>query len=211
MRGVGGRLLGAVLVCGILWGAAGCGGSSSSGPKLTSLDIAPVSPMIAINGSVQFMGTAHFSDGSSADITHTGNWFSSNGTVATIKSTGTTPGLAHGVNLGKCEITVSFAQGPNIAMASTDLTVSNSSSNSSRDQLRGGAEIELRGEQGEVKLDGQDQRVQGVAAVRLAPGVHRVSSVDGRNAFMLHVEAGQRYALRVEGERISLEATGDGR
>jgi len=101
---------------------ASCG-SSHSGPTLTGIDITPISPIIHVSHMQQFTATGHFSDGTTADLTINANWSSDDTTVATIENLGTQPGLATGKNVGKANITVSFAQGSSTVNASTDLTV----------------------------------------------------------------------------------------
>jgi len=101
-----------------------CGDNSNSHP-VTSIDISPISPTIAVGAMQQFTATGHFSDGSTADLTHQANWSSSVTSVGTIQSVGTQPGLASGVSAGTTQITVSFAQGSSSVTASTDLTVTN--------------------------------------------------------------------------------------
>jgi hypothetical protein len=101
---------------------ASCG-SSNSGPTLTSIDISPISPTIAVSATQQFTATGHFSDKTTSDLTTNANWSSSVTTVATIQNLGTHPGLATSVAMGKTSITVSFAQASSSVNASTDLTV----------------------------------------------------------------------------------------
>jgi uncharacterized protein YjdB len=98
-------------------------GSSSSGPSLTSIDIAPISPTITVGDNQQFTATGHFSDGTTSNITPQSNWSSDNNAVATVENVGTQPGLATGKAVGKANITVSFAQGSSSVTATTDLTV----------------------------------------------------------------------------------------
>jgi len=101
---------------------SGCG-SSYSGTTLQTIDIAPISPSIAVGGTVQFTATGHYSDNTTADLTKQSNWTSSVTTVATVDNLGTTPGLAHGVGARQSNITVSFAQGSSSLNASTNVNV----------------------------------------------------------------------------------------
>jgi uncharacterized protein YjdB len=93
------------------------------GSTLTGIAIAPISPSIAVGGTVTFTATGHFSNGPDQDLTHQSSWTSSVASVATIAETGTTPSLATGVAQGMTQITVSFQQGANNVQASTNLTV----------------------------------------------------------------------------------------
>jgi uncharacterized protein YjdB len=101
---------------------SGCG-SSYSGTTLTGIDIAPISPTIAVGATQQFTALGHYSDGTSANLTVQSTWTSSVTSVATIDNLGTTPGLANAVGAGQSNITVSFAQGSSSVNASTNLTV----------------------------------------------------------------------------------------
>ena len=57
---------------------------------LVSLTISPLNPSVSIasNATQQFSATAHFSDGSSRDVTNSVSWSSSDTNVATVSSTG---------------------------------------------------------------------------------------------------------------------------
>lgn len=98
-------------------------GSSNSGPSLTTIDIAPISPIVLVGGTQQFTATGHFSDGTSSNLTAQANWSSDNTAVATIQNLGTHPGLATAKATGMANITVSFAQGSSTVNASTNLEV----------------------------------------------------------------------------------------
>jgi hypothetical protein len=54
---------------------AGCGGGSGSYP--IGIDIAPISPKIALGDSAQFTATAHFSNGPDQNVTRTSSWTTS--------------------------------------------------------------------------------------------------------------------------------------
>ena len=100
-----------------------CGTSNNNGPTLTSIDISPISPSVVVGGTVIFSALGHYSDKTTADLTHQANWSSDNTAVATIAGVGTQPSLATGKSVGMANITVSFAQGSSSVQASTDLTV----------------------------------------------------------------------------------------
>lgn len=76
-------------------------GSSSASPTITSVQVAPANMSIGINGKQQFTATAHFSDGTTQDVTSTAQWSSSDSTVASI----TAAGVATGSSLGSATIT----------------------------------------------------------------------------------------------------------
>ena len=174
-----------------------CGGSSS-GPTVSSIDIAPISPSIPVGGTQQFTGTAHYSDGSSADITHTANWSSDNSAVATVQATGTQPGLATGVAAGKCNVTVSFAQGSSSVQASTDLTVTKTKSAQAPPSDRTTtADVVIRGFSSHLQLDGKPVRTSGLTAIAIAPGVHQLTIAGSRATFTLRVQPGAHYALQI--------------
>jgi len=58
--------------------------------------VAPASKTIASGSKLQFTATGLYSDGSTADLTSTSTWSSSNGVAATIASTGIATGVAAG-------------------------------------------------------------------------------------------------------------------
>src|SRR5438045_2702305 len=82
--------------------STGKGSSSTSGsPTISSVQVAPAVTSIGISGNQQFTATAHFSDGTTQDVTSTAQWGSSDSTVASI----TAAGLATGSSLGSATIT----------------------------------------------------------------------------------------------------------
>src|SRR6266700_4753659 len=90
-----------------------CGGSSStasitqpSTKSLTNISISPTSQDIQVGATKAFKATATYSDNSTADVTDSASWSSSNPGVATIQTTGqANPGLATGVAGGSTDIT----------------------------------------------------------------------------------------------------------
>lgn len=101
----------------------------SSPPTLTSVDISPLNPTIAVNGTQQFFASGKYSDNSLQDVTQNATWTSLNPNVATIQSMGQqNPGLAVGVGAGTATITVSF----NGQRGSTLLTVTSPGGNGNK-------------------------------------------------------------------------------
>lgn len=93
---------------------------SSSGTTLTSLNISPPSPIIAVGVTQQFFANAMFSDGTGTDVTRSAAWTSSDTTKAAIQTTGqTVPGLATGMAVGSVSITAVFSG----LSATTTLTI----------------------------------------------------------------------------------------
>lgn len=88
---------------------------SDSKPMLTSIAIAPLNASIAMNATQHFTATGKYSDGSSAVITSSATWTSSNAAVAGISALG----VATGVAAGSTNVTVSL----NGVSATTKLTV----------------------------------------------------------------------------------------
>jgi hypothetical protein len=77
----------------------GCGGPKtmlSTSPELTHLEITPEKSSIALGQTVHFKATGMFNDGSSKDETQSAVWTSSNGSVASIDTTGFATSLAVG-------------------------------------------------------------------------------------------------------------------
>jgi len=81
--------------------SGGCGSSSGGPPPaptktLTTIQVTPAVPSVTIGASVQFAAKGTFSDGSTADLTGSAAWSSSDTTEATIGSTGQASGVAIG-------------------------------------------------------------------------------------------------------------------
>ena len=94
----------AALYCGLafLLTLTGCStGKGSNSSTISSLQVAPAAMSIAMGVKQQFTATAHFSDGSTQDVTSTAQWSSSDATVASV----TAAGLATGSSLGSATIT----------------------------------------------------------------------------------------------------------
>jgi hypothetical protein len=93
-----------------LWG---CGGSSSTPhvlpPTLTSIAISTTNSTVALGASQPFKATAAYSDNSTADVTSSTSWSSSDTSKATIQTVGQlSPGLSKGIALGSAMITASL-------------------------------------------------------------------------------------------------------
>jgi 6-phosphogluconolactonase (cycloisomerase 2 family) len=73
------------------------------GPSLISITITPLNELLAIGGTLQFIAIGTYSDGSTANITNSVNWSSSNTDAVMI---GDRTGLATGVGTGITTITV---------------------------------------------------------------------------------------------------------
>ena len=65
-------------------------------PPLSSVLIAPQNPLIFQGNTLQFIATATYTDGSTADLTNSSNWSSSANSIATVNSTGLATSLALG-------------------------------------------------------------------------------------------------------------------
>ncbi len=101
----------------------------SAPPTLISVDISPLNPTIAANGTQQFFTDGRYSDNSLQDVTQSATWTSSNASVATVQSAGQqNPGLATGVGAGTATITVAF----NGKSGSTSLTVTSPGGNGTK-------------------------------------------------------------------------------
>jgi len=71
-------------------GAVGVATLNVDDAILTSIDVAPSNPNIALGAQVQFAASGHFSDGTTLVLTRQVKWESSDATIAVITSTGTT-------------------------------------------------------------------------------------------------------------------------
>ncbi len=76
-------------------------------PTLTSIAVTAAASSITVGATDQFTATGTYSDGSTKNITSSVTWASSNTSVATIATGGSTPGLATGVAPGTTNITAS--------------------------------------------------------------------------------------------------------
>jgi len=98
-------------------------------PTLTSVDISPLNPTIAANGTQQFFVNGRYSDNSLQDVTQSATWTSSDASVATVQSAGQlNPGLATGVAAGTATITAAF----NGQSSSTSITVTSPAGNGTK-------------------------------------------------------------------------------
>jgi hypothetical protein len=87
---------------------------------LSSIEVTPTNPQIALGTSRQFSATGIFSDGSTQDLTGQVVWDSSTVSAATISNGPTSHGIADSVGLGNTTITATFSG----VSGSTTLTVS---------------------------------------------------------------------------------------
>ncbi len=92
-------------------------GTTTSTPTLDSITVTPGNPSIQVDSTQQFTATGFYSDLSSADITNSVAWSSSNTGFATIDANG----LATGVAAGLTTITATS----DAISGNTDLTVTN--------------------------------------------------------------------------------------
>ena len=100
----------ALLAClaGMLVLLDGCGGGSptaqtevTSTPTLSTINVTPANPSIAVGTTQQLKATGLYSDGSQQNLTNSANWTSSAAAIATVNSSG----LASGVSIGQSTIT----------------------------------------------------------------------------------------------------------
>lgn len=84
-------------------GGGGASSSTSSTAKLLSMSFSPSDPTIMVGYTVQFTVTAHYSDGTMANISSTVAWTSSPTAVAGVSTTG----LASCVGLGQADVSAS--------------------------------------------------------------------------------------------------------
>jgi Bacterial Ig-like domain (group 2) len=188
------------ILCCFLVAMPGCGGGGSGGVTLTGIDIAPISPSVAVGGQQQFTATGDFSDGSKADLTTNATWSSNATNIATIENIGTHPGLATGVSEGTAQITVSFAQGSSNVTASTDLSVTAGNTvppeGVAAVSFSAGPDATMDG----LKVDGRElpafsERI--TFSLELPAGLHRITSPDGRHTFTIILEGQRNYSFEV--------------
>jgi uncharacterized protein YjdB len=178
----------------------GCGDSSSGG-TLTGIDIAPISPSVAVGATQQFTATGHFSNGPDQNITAQSTWNSSTTAVATIQNFGTSPGLATGVATGKTTITASFAQGSSSVQGSTDLTVTATTPVSS--PRAGEGTVAIQGT-GTLVVDGMKVSVSGSMSSPLSEGTHVLRTQNGRQTVLISVGGGEVASVELSEKGLIL-------
>jgi trimeric autotransporter adhesin len=87
-----------------VFGVTGSTTLTVSAASLGSVSIAPKSATMSVGGTLQFTLTGHYSDGTTANLTSSATWSSSNSSDAAISDTG----LATGLQGGSVTITASF-------------------------------------------------------------------------------------------------------
>lgn len=74
------------------------GSITGGNPTLTSIQVTPGSPTLAMGSSKQLTATGVFSDGSTQDLTNSAAWSSANTSVATVTGTGFVTATSHGTS-----------------------------------------------------------------------------------------------------------------
>ncbi|HMZ66660.1 MAG TPA: Ig-like domain-containing protein [Leptospiraceae bacterium] len=87
---------------------------------ISSISVSPSSKTIIKGTTTQFTATANYSNGTSADISNTAVWTSSNTSIAGVNTSTSNGGLAQGINTGSVTITV--ASGGKTATASLSVS-----------------------------------------------------------------------------------------
>lgn len=93
-----GAQAGKVTISAVFAGQVGTASLTITNATLVSIAVNPASASIGIGASQPFTATGTFSDGSTAGITSTAAWTSSNNSVATIDSHGVASGIASGTS-----------------------------------------------------------------------------------------------------------------
>ncbi len=75
---------------------SGAGTGTSGNATLTSIDVTPASASVAANATQPFTATAHYSDGTTKNVTASAQWTSSSTAIASVDSTGMAKGLKNG-------------------------------------------------------------------------------------------------------------------
>ncbi len=105
-------------------GLIGCGGSAPPAPQqptLTSISVTPAGASYQVSATQQFTATAHYSDGSSKDLTQSASWSSSDTSVATVSNSAGSKGLVKMVGAGTADIVASSV----LAQGTVSITVTN--------------------------------------------------------------------------------------
>ncbi len=96
--------VGAPTITATLGGKSGSATLTVTAATLSTIAVTPATPIVVAGGSQIFVATGHYSDGTSADISSTVLWASSDITLATVVS----PGVATGLKAGAPTITASL-------------------------------------------------------------------------------------------------------
>ena len=112
----------------------GCGSSVSVSPgsaEISSLSISPAAVTLALNATQQYTATATYSDGSTANVTSSVTWASSNPKVVSTASTGMATDLSGSSNtvsitasMGSVQSNVSVVTVPQPTLTSLAITPS---------------------------------------------------------------------------------------
>lgn len=103
-------------------------------PRLTSITVTPANAVIDVAGTITYLATGHYSDGSSKDITSSVSWTSSDTSVATITGGGVATGVSDGATtisatipgssvIGQTGLTVTGATLTQISITPADSSV----------------------------------------------------------------------------------------
>ncbi|HZZ84327.1 MAG TPA: Ig-like domain-containing protein [Anaeromyxobacteraceae bacterium] len=95
---------GTVTITAAALGASSAATFTVSAAAVTAIAVTPATATIAAGYQLQFHAAATFTDGSSRDVTAQAVWTSSNGAVATVYTSGSSPGLATGLSIGTANI-----------------------------------------------------------------------------------------------------------
>jgi len=111
------KLISLALSVALVMSITGCGASTTTTTtkSLSSISITPSNASIAVNATEQFTATGNYSDGSTANLSPSVTWASSNPSVAKVSETG----VGTGVNAGTTSITATMSG----VTGSTTLTV----------------------------------------------------------------------------------------
>jgi len=100
---------------------SGAGTGTSGNATLTSIDVTPASASVAANATQPFTATAHYSDGTTKNVTASAQWTSSSTAIASVDSTG----MAKGLKNGTATITAAISS----IKGSANLTVTSAGTN----------------------------------------------------------------------------------
>src|SRR5262249_50395563 len=103
--------VGSATISATLSGVTGQTGLTVTPAVLLSITVTPANSTIQILGTVQFTATGHYTDGSTANLTTSVTWASTNSTTATISNSAGTQGRASGIGLGTTTISATASGG----------------------------------------------------------------------------------------------------
>ena len=101
---VTGVAVGNVTITATLLGKSGSSSVTVTSATLTSIEISPAAPRVAVGTSVELAAIGEFSDGSTEDLTQSATWASSAPNIVSVSNLANKQGIATGLNIGQSTV-----------------------------------------------------------------------------------------------------------